>query len=353
MNTAVLLARLLLAGVLLVAGAGKLLDLEASRRAVAGFGVPRMLARVSGTLLPFAELGIAVALVVHPSSRWAAVVAVALLVVFIAGIARALARGEEPDCGCFGALHSAPAGRGQIIRNALLAALGIFVIAAGPGRATDAWISGPSATQALVAAFAVASVALAALAATLLRQRQHLRESLAGMRTVVETIPPGLPIGSPAPELAVRGLDGEIFTLSELRARGLPVALIFGVPGCGPCSLLLAEAPLWRETLAERITLGFVGLGAYKRFEEASRRTGLSIQEVYERDPELEQEMTELDAVIGSYRVHATPGAVLVTPEGTIASATVDGRLAIMALIRLAVSGRGQPGLATRPPVAA
>lgn len=345
MGTAVLIARLGLAAVLLVAGVGKLLDVDASRSAVEGFGVPKRVARVGGTLLPFAEIAIAIALVVRPSSRWAAGVAVVVLLAFIAGIARALSRGERPDCGCFGALHSAPAGRGQIVRNGLLTALGLFVIAGGPGRATVAWISGTATAQVLLAAFAVAAVALVALSATLLRERQHLRGSLAAFRSVVETIPPGLPIGSPAPEFRGLDLDGEPFTLADLRARRFPVALIFGVPGCGPCSALLDEIPEWRESLSERITFGFVGLGTYQRFATASARTGLSLQEIYERDPELRQEMQDLDEVHGAYRVHATPAAVIVTPEGTVASATVDGRLAIMGLIRLVVNGRGGAGL--------
>jgi hypothetical protein len=66
---------------------------------------------------------------------------------------------------------------------------------------------------------------------------------------------------------------------------------------------------------------------------------------VYERDPVLAEEADELNGVLAAYRLTATPSAVLVTPEGTIASATVDGRLAIEALIRLAVTRRGAPGL--------
>ena len=110
MATAVLALRLLLAGVFLTAGIGKLRDLPGSRRAVADFGVPERAARVVGLLLPLAEIAIAVSLVPAPSARWGALAAAILLAAFIVGIARALSRGEQPDCHCFGQIHSAPAG---------------------------------------------------------------------------------------------------------------------------------------------------------------------------------------------------------------------------------------------------
>ena len=70
MATAVLALRLLLAGVFLAAGIGKLRDLPGSRRAVEDFGIPKRAARVVGLLLPLAEIAIAVALVPTPSARW-------------------------------------------------------------------------------------------------------------------------------------------------------------------------------------------------------------------------------------------------------------------------------------------
>src|SRR5579864_2588346 len=102
MATVALALRLVLAAVFLTASVGKLLDLKGSRRAVRDFGVPERAAGFVGTALPLAELAVALALVFRPSARWGAAVALLLLLGFIAGIARALARGEQPDCHCFG-----------------------------------------------------------------------------------------------------------------------------------------------------------------------------------------------------------------------------------------------------------
>src|SRR5438552_6841190 len=122
MATVVLALRFVLAVVFVTAGVGKLLDLSGSRRAVADFGVPERAARVIGVLLPLAEIAIALALVFRPSAQVGAIAAALILAGFIAGIARALSRGEQPDCHCFGQIHSAPAGPSTLIRNGILAA---------------------------------------------------------------------------------------------------------------------------------------------------------------------------------------------------------------------------------------
>src|SRR5690348_6208001 len=103
MDTVVLAARAVLVAVLATAAIGKLLDLPASRASLVGFGVPQGAAAIFGTLLPFAELAVAIALVFRPTAQWGAVGALILLLLFIAGISNAMRKGEAPDCNCFGA----------------------------------------------------------------------------------------------------------------------------------------------------------------------------------------------------------------------------------------------------------
>src|SRR5438876_7735029 len=105
MDVLLLLARLLLAGVFLVAGLGKLADRGGSRQALIDFGVPAALASPLGILLPLAELAVAVALLLPRSAWWGAIGALTLLLLFIAGIGYNLTRGRTPDCHCFGQLH--------------------------------------------------------------------------------------------------------------------------------------------------------------------------------------------------------------------------------------------------------
>src|ERR671934_912799 len=116
-----LVARVVLAAVFSLAGLAKLTDREGSRVAVGEFGVPERLAGPLATLLPLAELTIAVTVLLTPTARGAAIAALGLLAVFIAAIAVNLGRGRQPDCHCFGQLHSAPAGPATLLRNAVLA----------------------------------------------------------------------------------------------------------------------------------------------------------------------------------------------------------------------------------------
>ncbi|MGC9671017.1 MauE/DoxX family redox-associated membrane protein [Planosporangium sp. 12N6] len=96
-------ARLGLAAVWLVAGGSKVGDLAASGRSVAAFKLmPVDLARVVGAALPFMELAMGVLLLVGLATRLVAAISVALLAVYIVGIAAAWARGLSIDCGCFG-----------------------------------------------------------------------------------------------------------------------------------------------------------------------------------------------------------------------------------------------------------
>src|SRR5438132_12892887 len=122
MSLALLIARLLLSAVFLVAGFAKLADLAGSRQALRDFGLPNKLAYIFGLLLPLAEIAVAVALVPPAHAWWGAVGALALLLMFVAGIGYNLAHGRTPDCHCFGQLHSAPAGWSTLIRNLVLAA---------------------------------------------------------------------------------------------------------------------------------------------------------------------------------------------------------------------------------------
>lgn len=142
MGMALLIARLALAVVFLVAAVGKLADRPGARRG------PRTSASRPGSpapwrfVLPLVEIAVALALLPSQSARWGALAAGVLLVVFSVAIAVSLARGREPDCHCFGQLHSAPAGPTVLLRNVALAAVAGFVVVGGwddAGTSAVAW----------------------------------------------------------------------------------------------------------------------------------------------------------------------------------------------------------------------
>src|SRR5215475_15089096 len=210
MSLLLLLLRLLLAGTFAVAGSAKLADLAGSRKAMRDFGVPSNLADVFGLLLPLAELAVAVALVVPMTAWWGGVAALALLLIFVAGIGYNLAQGRTPECHCFGQLHSAPAGWSTLIRNLVLAGLAAVVV--GFGRSTSGQgvaesLNGLTITPGFVlVAGALLLVVLIGEGALLMQMMtQHGRlllriealEKRLGMAAAQPA--PGLALGTPAP----------------------------------------------------------------------------------------------------------------------------------------------------------
>lgn len=98
-----LAARLGLAFVWAYAGWEKALDPDQAAYAVRGYDVlPDDLVEPVGYALPYLELGLALLLVIGLGTRLVASLSALLLLVFIAGIAQAWARGLAIDCGCFG-----------------------------------------------------------------------------------------------------------------------------------------------------------------------------------------------------------------------------------------------------------
>ena len=98
-----LLARLLLGGVLLVAGGLKVTKPTDSANAVAAYKLlPTNIAHLLGYALPWLEVAIAVLLIIGIMVRPAAIAGGVIMVVFIGAIASAWARGLIIDCGCFG-----------------------------------------------------------------------------------------------------------------------------------------------------------------------------------------------------------------------------------------------------------
>ena len=98
-----LVVRLALAGILLWAGLAKLVQPLVALQAVAAYELlPQSLVPIVGYGLPLLEVATAVLLLAGLLTRWLAVATGLLMLVFIAGVASAWARGLSIDCGCFG-----------------------------------------------------------------------------------------------------------------------------------------------------------------------------------------------------------------------------------------------------------
>ncbi len=98
-----LAARLVLGGVLLVAGALKIGAPLASARAVQAYQIfPFDVAAVIGYALPAIEVAVGALLVLGLFTRVSALFGTLIMIAFIGGIASVWARGISIDCGCFG-----------------------------------------------------------------------------------------------------------------------------------------------------------------------------------------------------------------------------------------------------------
>jgi thiol-disulfide isomerase/thioredoxin/uncharacterized membrane protein YphA (DoxX/SURF4 family) len=317
--------RCLLAAVFIVAATGKLLDLDGSRRALVEFGVPAGAARLGGVVLPLAELAVGIALVFVPTARWGAVGALLLLLGFGASVACAMSRGEAPDCHCFGQIHSEPAGRSTLIRNAVLAAAAAFVVAAGPGPSPEGALGSLHDAQIGLVATSVLAAVLAVAVGQLWADRRRLRAALTAAQAT--EAPPGLPRGTPAPDFELAAVRGTAGSLTELSETARPTVLVFVSTGCGPCMTLLPSLAHWQDALSGSVTVAAIFEGARQEVERVSAEHELS--------PVLaqtEQEAFEL------YALRATPSAVLITDDGAIAGAPAEGVTAIEALVRTAAA---------------
>jgi peroxiredoxin/uncharacterized membrane protein YphA (DoxX/SURF4 family) len=307
--------RIMLAAVFAVSGIAKLLDREGTRRAVEGFGLPGALVGPVAFGLPIAECAIAVALVPGTSARAGAVAAIGLLAAFMIGISINLAQGRRPDCHCFGQLHSAPVGPSTLVRNVFLAAAaGVVVFGAGPdagGSVIDAIgdLDGPG-----VVIVSLAVVAIAVALAVLGRRGTTLITGVPTEAEMAARRPTAPPVGSAAPSFSLARPSGGTVALSDLLARGRRVLLVFFSPSCGPCVRIAPELARWQRDFADTLTVTVLSSGAPESVLE--RATKYEITEVL---------VDERGEVAKSYGSRGTPGAILIDPNGVVASAHASG----------------------------
>jgi uncharacterized membrane protein YphA (DoxX/SURF4 family)/peroxiredoxin len=326
---ALLLVRLGLGGVFVVAAVGKLADREGSRLAVKRFGVPVALIGAVSTALPVLELVIAIGLVVPASAAAAAVIAGVLLLMFCAAIVRLLARGEAPDCHCFGSVGSAPVGRGTLARDGALVALAGFVAVSG-------WNHGGESVSRLAVDLGAGAIVVGvvlvlqmAFSWQLFQQNGRLLERVsdleagAGRRSGGE-VDGKLVIGDRAPWFALPDLDGRPVSLEELLSPGRGVVLVFTDPACGHCNALLPV--LGRPRGAHQPPLAVISRGPHDENYTKAQEHGIAsvlLQQNFE--------------VAEAYGTYGMPSAFLIDAAGRIASPRAGGADAVADLLETAL----------------
>ena len=287
--------------------------------------MPTRAVRIGGLALPLAELAVGVALLVRPTARWGALCALLLVLAFAGAVARAMSRGQAPDCHCFGQIHSEPAGPSMLIRDGVLAAMAGVVVVAGPGPSVVTAVTSLHGTAIGLVAVSVLAAVLAVAVVQLWVDRRRLRADLSA--AIAAQAAPGLPRGTPAPEFELLPVRGTVRSVAELTQRLRPSVLVFVSTGCGPCIQMLPTLGRWQDSLSNSVTLAAIFAGERAEVERLSAEYKLSLAMAQENN-----EAFEL------YKLRGTPSAVLVGVNGMIAGAPAEGVPAIEALIRTAAA---------------
>jgi len=123
---------LVLAAVLLISGVIKALDARETIVAVRAYQlVPESLVGAVAAVLPYLEIALGLLLLIGLATRLAAVLAAVVMVVFVAAVTSAAARGLSIDCGCFGGGGEVAAGQtaytAEILRDLGLLAMAVYL----------------------------------------------------------------------------------------------------------------------------------------------------------------------------------------------------------------------------------
>lgn len=347
--------RLLLAVVFLVACVAKARDMAATRTAVAGLGVPARFGRAAASGVVIAEAVVAACLVVNATALVASVAAVTLLSVFSALVVVSLSAGRRPPCNCFGSSSSAPIGMGTLVRNGVLVAMAVTLVVrrATGGPSALGGVDRLDAAQALVlGGVAVAVVVLGAHTWFILQivrqngrllERVELLESAAGgalpragaarrVRHVPHdeehrAAPRRITIGSMAPRFGGRDVDGRPVSIDDLRSDGRPVVMVFLETHCAACVELAADVNARAATSADRMLVAVVH---GERNDVATLFSG----------PGFDAVLVDGDGEIADrYDVGGSPTALLVLPDGRVASGHAEGRAAVTRLVGASLVG--------------
>jgi putative oxidoreductase len=137
-----LVLRVVLAGLFILAGVLKLSDSQSFANAVLAFKIIPVpsgdrLVVLTTYIVPWTELIAGTCLLLGLWARASALVISLMLVVFIGGILSVMLRPDvDATCGCFGKLEfpcGNKVGACQLVRDVVMLAMGLFLVAKGPG----------------------------------------------------------------------------------------------------------------------------------------------------------------------------------------------------------------------------
>lgn len=303
MPTALALAPLTLAAVLVLSGLAKLPDPRATHAMMTLLRLPRAVTSATvARVLPWGELSVA-ALLLTPW-RWSfgvgSLAAFLLLLAFWVIIARAMTFDPRPTCGCFGRVGEHPVTARTVVRNSVLLALAaVTAVLALQGRTAAGLLRDFGTGDWLWLLLAVTLGAVAVLV-------------LSG-----GTPDPDDAVGSPTPRGLLVDRDHEVRDLGQL-SRQRAQLLVLANCWCGSTVAAVERVPAWRERLPQ-----------------------LGVQVVHTQPSWDEPRLAALDGVwwdpgarvYAAVQAGASPAAVLLGTDGLVAGGPVSGVAAIEHLV--------------------
>lgn len=300
--------RILLSGITLVSGVGKLMDPAGSRQAMGDFGVPSRWVDPATRVLPIAEIALGGAVLIDFFCKGASLGLALLFLLFSLGIGNLLRQDKAPPCNCFGAVHSEPVSAFTLARALSLSALA----------ALCAHLPVYPLTPDLMR-FTLVGLGFG-LGGWAIRTWVH-RRMKKGLHKAVKR----LTVGQRVPSVKL----GDGTWLEQVLPGGKKTLLVLTSSGCGPCKQAKASLSVWANTVAE----------------------DLAVIELRREDttPPAKEEIAFENFVLSvkdfARFLSPTPGGFLVDEKGTLLSPPVAGVEEIEALARLALeTTRHHPG---------
>jgi hypothetical protein len=336
----ILACRFLVSAVFLIAAFGKLSDLDGSRKAVQDFGVPTAFARPLGTLLPYLELGIGVALLTGTTYVLAALSAFVLSASLLVAVGVNLVAGRAPQCHCFGQIYSSPIGWKTVLQLLLLT-VAAAVVAFHSERSDEfglermivlvppeqrAWLIGGICLICYSGFLTWIALNLRHQQERLVRRVDVLELQFFGKNGVQAKRAQGhlgLAVDANAPEFSLNDLNGLEVSLHGLLSQGSTVVAIFMDPDCDACDAMLPNVELWQKALLPATELIIISRGPVE--QNIAKFGNRSIRNVLvERAREISN----------AFRCPGTPAAVWISADGRVASSLAMGPAAIGALVK-------------------
>lgn len=315
----------LVACVLIASGALKFPQRARTLQSFAAFGVPAALRKPwTAVALPVGEiiLGAALLLLSGPAYLVAAALSVLLMAAYLVVVARSVAKRQAVDCNCFGALSTEPVSQVTIWRNAgltIAALLALLLPGMSLGVPTQFTLFSISDWMWFVA---IAVVAVIGIVASLVKTPAAPALSGSGSPSTLdyELVDDGTDLihNPEARDLIPHNLelvsgDGSPELLYNLVVVSQKTTiLILARVGCGSCGPVLSQVGEWSRRL-----------GDSAQIIVATSSSRASVKKTY--PSALPHTYFGSKAVSDFFEASATPAALLLAADGTIASAPEYG----------------------------